>query len=90
MRYQFVLITLAFCLQITLLWTLGVRLDTHSGRVAIQPEKVIIPKSKETKSVVVPAVISGAKTQNLFSRIVLKQAPKSMQHLFEEEIVIIP
>ncbi len=49
MRYQFVLITLALCLQITLLWTLGMRLDTHSGSVAIQPEKVITPQTKEVR-----------------------------------------
>ncbi len=84
MRYQFVLITLALCLQITLLWTLGMRLDTHSGSVAIQPEKVITPQTKETRSVAVPVVILVAKTQKLFPRIVPKQAPKSMQHLFEE------
>ena len=81
MRYQFVLITLALCLQITLLWTLGMRLDTNSGSVAIQPEKVIAPK---TKSVAVAVEVTGAKTQKLFPRIVPKQVPKSMQHLFEK------
>ncbi len=84
MRYQFVLITLALCLQITLLWTLGMRLDTDSGRVAIQPEKVITPKSEEIKSFVVPAVVSVPNPQKLFPRITPQQAPKSMQHLFEE------
>ena len=38
MRYQFVLITLALCLQVGLLWTLGVRIDKDTGAVAIQPK----------------------------------------------------
>ena len=84
MRYQFVLITLALCLQITLLWTLGMRLDTDSGSVAIQPGKVIAPKSNGNKPIMVQAVVSGAEPQKLFSRIVTKQAPKSLQHLFEK------
>ena len=84
MRYQFVLITLALCLQITLLWTLGMRLDTDSGSLAIQPGKVITPKPEEIKSFVVPAVVSEPKPQKSFPRIAPQQAPKSMQHLFEE------
>ena len=45
MRYQFVLITLALCLQVALLWTLGVRIDKDTGTVAIQSEKIIAPKT---------------------------------------------
>ena len=84
MRYQFVLITLALCLQITLLWTLGMRLDTDSGSVAIQPGKVIAPKPSGNKSIMVQAVVSVAEPQKLFPRIVTKKAPKSLQHLFEK------
>ena len=84
MRYQFVLITLALCLQITLLWTLGMRLDTDSGSVAIQPGKVIGHKSNGNKSITVQAVVPVAEPQKLFSRIVTKQASKSLQHLFEK------
>ena len=84
MRYQFVLITLALCLQITLLWTLGMRLDTDSGSVAIQPGKVIAPKSNGNKPIMVQAVVSVAEPQKLFPQIVTKKAPKSLQHLFEK------
>ena len=84
MRYQFVLITLALCLQITLLWTLGMRLDTDSSSVAVQPGKVIAPKSNGNKPIMVQAVVSVAEPQKLFSRIVNKQASKSLQHLFEK------
>ena len=84
MRYQFVLITLALCLQITLLWTLGMRLDTDSGSVAIQPGKVIAPKSSGNKPIMVQAVVPVTEPRKLFSRIVTKQASKSLQHLFEK------
>ena len=84
MRYQFVLITLALCLQITLLWTLGMRLDTDSGSVAIQPGKVIAPKSNGNKPIIVQAVVSVAEPKKLFPQIVTKKAPKSLQHLFEK------
>ena len=84
MRYQFVLITLALCLQITLLWTLGMRLDTDSGSVAIQPGKVIAPKSSGNKPIMVQAVVPVAESQKLFARIVTKKPPKSLQHLFEK------
>ena len=84
MRYQFVLITLALCLQITLLWTLGMRLDTDSGSVAIQPGKVIAHKSNGNKPIMVQAAVSVAEPQKLFPRIVTKRAPKSLQHLFEK------
>ena len=66
MRYQFVLITLALCLQVALLWTLGIRIDKDTGTVAIQPEKVIAPKappppavvdSKPVLAVVTPALV---------------------------------
>ena len=53
MRYQFVLITLALCLQVALLWTLGVRIDKDTGTVAIQSEKVIAPKT--------PPPVAGSK-----------------------------
>ena len=53
MRYQFVLITLALCLQVALLWTLGVRIDKDTGTVAIQSEKVIAPK--------IPPPVAGSK-----------------------------
>ena len=84
MRYQFVLITLALCLQITLLWTLGMRLDTDSGSVAIQPGKVIAHKSNGNKPIMVQAVVSVAEPQKLFPQIVTKKAPKSLQYLFEK------
>ncbi len=84
MRYQFVLITMALCLQITLLWTLGMRLDTDSGSVAIQPGKVIAPKSNGNKPIMVQTVVSVAESQKLFPRIVTKKTPKSLQHLFEK------
>ena len=84
MRYQFVLITMALCLQITLLWTLGMRLDTDSGSVAIQLGKVIAPQSNGNKPIMVQTVVSVAEPQKLFPRIVTKKAPKSLQHLFEK------
>ncbi len=52
MRYQFVLITLALCLQVALLWTLGVRIDKDTGTVAIQSEKIIAPKTPPSPLVV--------------------------------------
>jgi len=47
MRYQFVLITLALCLQVALLWTLGVRIGKDTGAVAVQPNKIIAPKTSQ-------------------------------------------
>ena len=52
MRYQFVLITLALCLQVALLWTLGVRIDKDTGAVAIQPKKIIAPKTLPLPAIV--------------------------------------
>lgn len=55
MRYQFVLITLALCLQVALLWTLGVRIDKDTGTVAIQSEEIIAPKTPP------PPPVAGSK-----------------------------
>ena len=58
MRYQFVLITLALCLQVALLWTLGVRIGKDTGAVAVQPNKIIAPKTSQ-----LPANVESLESQ---------------------------
>ena len=62
MRYQFVLITLALCLQVALLWTLGVRIDKDTGALAIQPKKIIAPKTSP-----LPAIVETAESQHVLT-----------------------
>ena len=66
MRYQFVLITLALCLQVALLWTLGVRIDKDTGAVAIQPNKIIAPKTSQ-----LPANVESLESQQVVTEAAL-------------------
>lgn len=81
MRYQFVLITLALCLQVALLWTLGMRIDSDTGAVAIQPEKVLSPKPSPQSS---PAKINVPKPAPAPLRAQIKTEPpaRMIQQLF--------
>ena len=66
MRYQFVLITLALCLQVALLGTLGVRIDKDTGTVAIQPKKIIAPKTSP-----LPANVASLESQQVVTEAAL-------------------
>ena len=66
MRYQFVLITLALCLQVALLWTLGVRIDKDTGAVAIQSKKIIPPKTSP-----LPVIVETDESQQVFAETAL-------------------
>ena len=66
MRYQFVLITLALCLQVALLWTLGVRIDKDTGAVAIQPKKIMPSKTSP-----LPVIVETDEPQQVFTETAL-------------------
>ena len=86
MRYQFVLITLALCLQVTLLWTLGVRIDKDTGTVAIQPKKIIAPKTSplpaNVESLESQQVVTEAELAPVLAQIKPEPAAQLIQQMF--------
>ena len=83
MRYQFVLITLALCLQVALLWTLGVRIDKDTGAVAIQPEKIIAPKTSPLPpNVESQQVVTEAELAPVLAQIKPEPADQLIQQMF--------
>ena len=83
MRYQFVLITLALCLQVALLWTLGVRIDKDTGVVAIQPKKIIAPKTSPLPAnVESQQVVTEAELAPVFAQIKPEPAAQLIQQMF--------
>ena len=66
MRYQFVLITSVLCLQVALLWTLGVRIDKDTGAVAIQSKKIIPHKTSPF-----PVIVETDESQQVFTETAL-------------------
>ena len=83
MRYQFVLITLALCLQVALLWTLGVRIDKDTGAVAIQPKKIIAPKTSPLPAnVESQQVVTEAELAPVLAQIKPEPAAQLIQQMF--------
>ena len=86
MRYQFVLITLALCLQVALLWTLGVRIDKDTGAVAIQPKKIIAPKTSplpaNVESLESQQVVTEAALAPVLAQIKPEPAAQLIQQMF--------
>lgn len=83
MRYQFVLITLALCLQVALLWTLGVRIDKDTGAVAIQPKKIIAPKTSPLPAnVESQQVVTEAELAPVLAQIKPEPADQLIQQMF--------
>ena len=83
MRYQFVLITLALCLQVALLWTLGVRIDKDTGAVAIQPKKIIVPKTSPLPAnVESQQVVTEAELAPVLAQIKPEPAAQLIQQMF--------
>ena len=83
MRYQFVLITLALCLQVALLWTLGVRIDKDTGAVAIQPKKIIAPKTSPLPAnVESQQVVTEAELAPVLAKIKPEPADQLIQQMF--------
>ena len=83
MRYQFVLITLALCLQVALLWTLGVRINKDTGAVAIQPKKIIAPKTSPLPAnVESQQVVTEAELAPVLAQIKPEPADQLIQQMF--------
>ena len=83
MRYQFVLITLALCLQVALLWTLGVRIDKDTGAVAIQPKKIIAPMTSPLPAnVESQQVVTEAELAPVLAQIKPEPAAQLIQQMF--------
>ena len=83
MRYQFVLITLALCPQVALLWTLGVRIDKDTGAVAIQPKKIIAPKTSPLPAnVESQQVVTEAELAPVLAQIKPEPADQLIQQMF--------
>ena len=86
MRYQFVLITLALCLQVALLWTLGVRIDKDTGAVAIQPKKIIAPKTSPLPAnVESQQVVTEAELAPVLAQIKPEPAAQLIQQMFSAD-----
>ena len=76
MRYQFVLITLALCLQVALLWTLGVRIDKDTGAVAIQSKKIIAPKTSPLPTIVETGEFQQVLTETALAPVLAQIKPE--------------
>ena len=84
MRYQFVLITLALCLQVALLWTLGVRIDKDTGKVAIQPKKIIAPKTSELREIVETVESQQVLTETALAPVLAQIKPEPAAQLIQQ------
>jgi len=84
MRYQFVLITLALCLQVALLWTLGVRIDKDTGKVAIQPKKIIAPKTSPLREIVETDESQQVLTETALAPVLAQIKPEPAAQLIQQ------
>ena len=84
MRYQFVLITLALCLQVALLWTLGVRIDKDTGKVAIQPKKIIAPKTSALREIVETVESQQVLTETALAPVLAQIKPEPAAQLIQQ------
>jgi len=84
MRYQFVLITLALCLQVALLWTLGVRIDKDTGKVAIQPKKIIAPKTSALREIVETDESQQVLTETALAPVLAQIKPEPAAQLIQQ------
>ena len=86
MRYQYVLITLALCMQVALLYTLGVRIDKDTGAVAIEPKKIIAPKTSplpaNVESLESQQVVTEAELAPVLAQIKPEPAAQLIQQMF--------
>ena len=84
MRYQFVLITLALCLQVALLWTLGVRIDKDTGTVAIHSKKIIAPKTSPLRAIVETAESQQVLTETALAPVLAQIKPEPAAQLIQQ------
>ena len=84
MRYQFVLITLALCLQVALLWTLGVRIDKDTGTVAIHSKKIIAPKTSPLREIVETDESQQVLTETALAPVLAQIKPEPAAQLIQQ------